>query len=94
MNVQELRNLAQEELVHARTLSWRELAKVVPWGDTYRGFSHSGEEVEFERNYIWAGEGHGEAILCEVTVRCCPEREDCDARAACLIERSAEDAKR
>ena len=42
MNVQELRNLAQEELVHARTLSWRELAKVVPWGDTYLGFSQIG----------------------------------------------------
>ena len=92
MDAQELRHLAQEELAHARTLSWRELAKVVPWGDTYHGFAPSGVEVEFERNYIWAGDGHGEAILCEVTVRCLPEREDCDARAACLIEREPEDA--
>ena len=87
LDLQELRDLAQEELAQAKTLKWRELAKVVPWGDSYRGFAPSGREVEFERSYIWA-HGENEDILCEVTVRCLPEREDCDAHARCLIERS------
>lgn len=92
MDTQELKSLAAEELAHARTLTWRELSRLVPWGDTYRGFSPSGAEVEFERNYLWAGHEHGDAILCEVTVRCLPEREDCEAIATCLIERTTADA--
>ena len=82
----ELNDLALEELGHARTLTWKELSKVVPWGDSYRGFAPSGREVEFERAYIWAYNA-GEDILCEVTVRCLPERETCDARASCVIAR-------
>lgn len=83
----ELKALAEEELGAARSLSWKELSRVAPWGDTYNGFSPSGQEVEFERNYIWA-EAEGGDILCEVTVRCAPPREGCEATAGCVIPRS------
>lgn len=79
----DLQHLAAEELAHARRMSWRELEKIVPWGDSFQGFAADGREVEIERNYIWAGEG--DAILCEVVVRCIPERENCGAEARCLI---------
>jgi hypothetical protein len=81
----ELRLVAQEELTHARTLSWTELSRVVPWGDSYRGFAPSGREVEFERSYIWA-HGEGSEILVEVCARWSPEREGCGATASCMIE--------
>jgi hypothetical protein len=84
----ELRALAAEELTAATSLSWHELSRIVPWGDTYAGFAPSGREVEFERSYIWSDSEHHE-VLCEVTVRCLPEREDCEARASCLIAKPA-----
>lgn len=83
----ELKDLAHEELGHARTLTWRNLSPILPWGDSYRGFAPSGREVEFERAYLWA-HGEGDDILCEVTVRCLPERENCEARASCLIRKA------
>ena len=83
MDNAELQHLAHEELAHARKLSWRELKKITPWGDSFRGFAPSGREVEIERSYLWAGEG--EAILCEVVVRCIPDRERCGAEARCVI---------
>lgn len=83
----EFKALAQEELAQACSLSWREAARVVPWGDTYRGLAPSGEEVEFERSYIWA-HGEDDDILVEVEVRCCPDREDCGARASALIRKA------
>ena len=48
-------------------LSWRELSKVVPWGDTYNGLTQDGRTAEFERNYLWA-DAEGGDILCEVAV--------------------------
>lgn len=80
----EMRALAQEELQAACSLSWREAARIVPWGDSYRGVAPSGDEVEFERRYLWA-HGEGGEILVEVEVRCCPDREDCGARASAVI---------
>ena len=59
--------MAEDELARARTLSWRALAGVVPWGDTYEGFAPSGRHVQVERNYVWAAEPGGD-ILVEVTV--------------------------
>ena len=63
----ELSDMAEDELARARTLSWRDLAKVIPWGDTYEGFAPSGRPVQVERNYLWA-DGPGGDILCEVVV--------------------------
>src|SRR5690606_34775805 len=37
----ELRTLAAEELEAACSLSWTELSRITPWGDTYRGFAPS-----------------------------------------------------
>ena len=80
----ELFSLAAEELEAACSLSWPELSRITPWGDSYRGFAPSGREVEFERRYLWAHDGGG-GVLVEVEVRCCPEREDCGAEARRLI---------
>jgi hypothetical protein len=63
----ELEEMAEDELARALTLSWRELSRLVPWGDTYEGFAPSGRAVQVERNYLWA-EGEGGDILCEVAV--------------------------
>ena len=62
----ELEAAAEEELAMAATLSWRELAKLTPWGDTYEGFGPAGGTLEFERSYIWCDQPGGD-ILCEVT---------------------------
>ncbi len=58
---------ADDELGRALTLSWAELAKVTPWGDTFEGFSPANRPVLMERTYIWADEPGGD-ILCEVAV--------------------------
>lgn len=66
-NDDDLAEMAGDELARAVTLSWRDLAKVVPWGDTYEGVSPSGRFVKVERNYLWATDEGGD-ILCEVAV--------------------------
>lgn len=58
---------AEEELNQAAALEWKQLAKVVPWGDRYDGFAPGGGAVFFERSYVWA-DGEGGDILCEVRV--------------------------
>ena len=58
---------AEDELARALTLSWAELAKVTPWGDTFEGFSPANRPVLMERNYLWADAPGGD-ILCEVAV--------------------------
>jgi hypothetical protein len=63
----DLAEMAQDELARAMTLSWRDLERIVPWGDTYDGVSPSGRFVKVERSYIWV-DGEGGDILCEVTV--------------------------
>lgn len=62
-----LQESAEEELGHAMDIRWEELAKLVPWGDTYVGVAKDGREVEFERRYLWKTEPGGD-ILVEVTV--------------------------
>ena len=59
--------MAQDELERACSLSWRELSKVTPWGDTFDGISPAGREVQVERGYLWASEPDGD-VLCEVRV--------------------------
>jgi hypothetical protein len=57
--------LAQEELVQALRLTWRQLAPLIPWGDTYEGVSPANLTVQLARSYLWADEPGGD-ILCEV----------------------------
>ena len=66
---------AEEELTRACDLSWRELAKVVPWGDTYEGFTPGGGAARFERSYLWASAPQGD-ILVEVVVYLGQHQED------------------
>lgn len=63
----ELQEMAEEELERALSLSWRDLNKVTPWGDTSEAFAPSGRPVLVERNYLWAEKPGGD-ILVEVTV--------------------------
>ena len=63
----DLQAMAEDELGRAVSLSWRELCKVAPWGDTFDGVSPAGRQVQVERSYLWAGEPGGN-VLCEVVV--------------------------
>jgi len=67
VNQDDLAAMVEEELDQAQVLSWDELKRVTPWGDSYTGLTPAGEEVEVERNYLWS-EG-GAAIQIEVSVR-------------------------
>ena len=87
MSDADLEAAAEEELRHAAGLSWRELSRVMPWGDTYEGFTPGGRAVEFERAYVWAEKPGGD-ILCEVTAFA-PERYEDGARRTRLIRRDA-----
>jgi hypothetical protein len=82
----ELQAAAEEELRATVTLSWRELAKLVPWGDSYEGFGPAGGAMEFERSYIWR-EAEGGDILCEVTAYRGPSRYDRGVRLSQVIAR-------
>jgi hypothetical protein len=84
---QDLTDLAADELAQALTLSWRELARVTPWGDTYQALAPGGDEVEVERNYLWFKDPGGD-VLCEVTARF-DERE---AQAFGVVRKDAEEA--
>ena len=63
----DLEQIADEELQAALTLSWKQLAPLTPWGDTFEGFTPAGREVCFERSYLWDHEPRGD-IRVEVTV--------------------------
>jgi hypothetical protein len=86
MSDPDLTAFAEDELGRALTLSWRELSKITPWGDTFDGLSPAGREVQVERNYIWAAEEGGD-ILCEVAVFGGPSRYDQGARVSRLIKK-------
>ena len=86
MSDPDLTAFAEDELSRALTLSWRELSKITPWGDTFDGLSPAGREVRVERNYIWAAEEGGD-ILCEVAVFGGPSRYDQGARVSRLIKK-------
>ena len=77
----DLQAMADDELARALTLSWRELSKVTPWGDTFDGVSPAGREVQVERSYIWAAEPGGD-VLCEVNVYVNPPLYDRGAKAS------------
>jgi hypothetical protein len=63
----ELEDMAEEELERALSLTWRDLNRVTPWGDTSEAFAPSGRPVMVERNYLWAEKPGGD-ILVEVVV--------------------------
>lgn len=86
MSDPDLLAFAEDELNRALTLSWRELKKITPWGDTFDGLSPAGREVQVERNYLWAAEEGGD-ILCEVAVFGGPSRYDQGARVSRLIKK-------
>lgn len=76
----ELTRMAQEELNAACSLTWPELKRITPWGDSFEGFAPSGRTVEVERRYLWAHDPAG-AIVVEVEVRDPATREGVEARA-------------
>lgn len=76
----ELTQMAHEELNAACALSWPELKRITPWGDSYEGFAPSGRTVEVERRYLWALDPEG-AIIVEVEVRDAAAREGAETRA-------------
>ena len=82
----ELEAAAAEELAQAVRLKWAELAKLVPYGDTYEGFGPAGGALEFERSYIWRDQAGGD-ILCEVTAYRGPSRYDRGAKLSQVIEK-------
>ena len=55
---EDLEAAAQDEIVRACTLKYRDLSRHLPWGDTFEGFTPGGREACFERSYLWdAAEG-------------------------------------
>jgi hypothetical protein len=80
----ELQAAAEEELKAATTLKWAELARLVPWGDTYEGFGPAGGTLLFERGYIWKAEAGGD-ILCEVVAYRGASRYDAGVRLSRVI---------
>ena len=86
MSDPDLESMAQDELSRAMTLSWRDLNKVIPWGDTYVGLSTGGREVYMQRSYIWADQPGGD-ILCEVNVYAGETRYDQGAKLSRLIRK-------
>ncbi|WP_369060439.1 hypothetical protein ABOZ73_02495 [Caulobacter sp. 73W] len=82
----DLQAMADDELSRACTLSWRELSRVTPWGDTFEGVAPGGRYVEVERNYIWAQESGGD-ILVEIVVSGGASRYAQGARASRIIKK-------
>lgn len=76
----ELSEMALEELEAACALSWAEISRITPWGDSYSGFAPSGRAVEVERRYLWAHDPAG-AVAVEVEVRDPAAREGAEVRA-------------
>jgi hypothetical protein len=81
----DLEQIADVELQAALTLSWKQLAPLTPWGDTYDGVTAAGLSVKVERNYIWQEEPGG-TICCEIAVYYHASRYDQGARRSARIE--------
>lgn len=83
----DLQALAEEELAQALKMEWRQLAPLVPWGDTYEGVSPGNLTVQLSRNYLWAAEPDGD-ILVEVRVYLDEAHYDYGARKSAVIRRT------
>lgn len=86
MSDPDLLAMAQDELGRACTLTWRELAKIIPWGDEFEGLSPGGRDVLVARSYLWR-DGEGGDILCEVAVYGGPSRFDLGVQISRVIAR-------
>ena len=82
----ELDVVAEEELKAALTLNWRDLSKIIPWGDSYMAQTPGGAEVEVDRAYLWAA-ADGDGILCEVVVRPVPGSDVGAVRVSAVIQK-------
>lgn len=80
----DLAAMAEDELGRALTLRWRDLAGIIPWGDSFDGISPAGRNVTVERSYLWAAAEGGD-ILCEVMVYGGPSRWAQGAKASAEI---------
>jgi hypothetical protein len=80
--------MARDELACACGLNWRELARILPWGDAFDGFTPAGRQVTVERSYLWLDEVGGD-ILCEVVVYGGPSRYDEGAKLTRVIRKPA-----
>ena len=85
---QDLEALAEEELAQALDLDWRQLAPLVPWGDTYTGITPGNLTAQLSRSYLWAGEPDGD-ILVEVRAYLDEAHYDYGARRSAVIRRPA-----
>ncbi|HWA62573.1 MAG TPA: hypothetical protein VG939_14415 [Caulobacteraceae bacterium] len=84
----DLAAMAEDELIRALSLGWRDLAPILPWGDSFDGFSPAGRQVTVERNYLWAEKPGGD-ILCEVVVFGGASRYDEGVRKSRIIRKTA-----
>jgi hypothetical protein len=82
----DLEAAAEEELTQALALGWRQLAPLIPWGDTFTGVSPANLTVQLSRSYVWAEQPEGD-ILCEVRVYLDETHYDYGARRSALIRR-------
>ncbi len=78
--------LAEEELAQALDIDWRQMAPLVPWGDTFTGVSPGNLTVQLSRNYLWADQPGGD-ILVEVRAYLDEAHYDYGARRTALIPR-------
>ena len=81
---QDLQAAAEEELAQALAMNWRQLAPLVPWGDTFTGVSPANLTVQLSRNYLWAKEPGGD-ILVEVRAYLDEAHYDYGARRSAMI---------
>ncbi|MDR3507366.1 MAG: hypothetical protein P4L64_05660 [Caulobacteraceae bacterium] len=84
----ELEAAAAEELTAALGLTWRELSRLIPWGDTFEGIGPGGGDLYLERSYLWAVAPGGD-ILCEVTAYRGASRYDAGVKLSGLIRKPA-----
>ena len=82
----DLEAAAEEEIARACDLSWAQLSRVIPWGDSYEGITPGERSATYERGYLWA-EADGGDVLVEVAVYVHPELQDHAARRQRLIRR-------
>jgi hypothetical protein len=83
----DLEAAAEEEIARACELSWAQLSRVVPWGDSYEGITPGGRSATYERAYLWAEEQGGD-VLVEVAVYVHPELQDHASRRHRLIRKA------
>ena len=59
----DLEALAEEELAQAVDIDWRQMAPLVPWGDTFAGVSPGNLTVQLSRSYLWADRPGGDIVV-------------------------------